>query len=185
MMNLLEEILTVVRDAYLFAAKVHRGQRRPYSNIEYIKYLEFMACIIGRVTEDPELIAATLLHKVLENKKISIEDLVSTFNDYIAQLAYETSYCDEERRGLGRKEYILAKFYDMSVEAVTISLCIILCNLYEIIQINNTNTVYTDRYLGEVRYVLDNINFEFTEEQAQLVENILSAMWFIEVTKNV
>ena len=85
---------SIVDQAIIFASKAHFGQKRKGKEVPYIVHpLEAMA-IVASVTSEPELIAAAVLHDVIEDTKYTYEDLRAKFGKRVADLVEAES--DEE-----------------------------------------------------------------------------------------
>ena len=76
----------MVRKAALFAAKAHEGAVRKGSNIPYITHPMETAVIVSMMTDDKEVIAAALLHDVIEDAGVSEDELREQFGDRVAWL---------------------------------------------------------------------------------------------------
>ncbi len=61
----MEKVLTLVDQAIIFAAKAHAGAVRKGSKVPYIVHPIEAAAIVAGMTDDPEVIAAAVLHDVL------------------------------------------------------------------------------------------------------------------------
>jgi guanosine-3',5'-bis(diphosphate) 3'-pyrophosphohydrolase len=82
---LLEEDVKVIRDAYDYAYKAHEGQFRK-SGEPYIIHPVQVGYILAELQMDAETIAAGLLHDVVEDTEVDLEDLKEKFNEEIAML---------------------------------------------------------------------------------------------------
>src|SRR5215218_1881097 len=71
--------------AFRFAAKAHAGQQRR-SGEEFILHPYAVARICAELHLDDETIAAALLHDVVEDTGISLEEVAEEFGDEVAQL---------------------------------------------------------------------------------------------------
>ena len=92
----------LVDRAILFATKAHEGTVRKGSNVPYIVHpLETMA-IVATSTSDQELMAAALLHDVVEDSGISIDEIRDEFGPRVADLV--DSETDREVEGLSHVE---------------------------------------------------------------------------------
>ena len=76
----------ILTQAITFAAKAHNGQKRKGSGLPYILHPMEAAAIAGTMTEDPEILAAAVLHDVIEDCGVAEEDLRRVFSDRIAKL---------------------------------------------------------------------------------------------------
>ncbi len=75
----------LVERAYRFAEEKHGDQRRA-SGIPYILHPTSVACILAELGMDSESIAASLLHDVVEDTPVTLEEIVKLFGQEIAGL---------------------------------------------------------------------------------------------------
>jgi GTP diphosphokinase / guanosine-3',5'-bis(diphosphate) 3'-diphosphatase len=75
----------VVRRAHEFARKAHEGQRR-FSGEPYITHTIAVATIVAELGLDETSIAAALLHDVVEDTPVPIDQIESEFGTVIAQI---------------------------------------------------------------------------------------------------
>lgn len=71
-----------------FATEAHHGQERKYSGDPYIVHPVAVSRIVSTVSHTPEMMAAALLHDVVEDTPVTIQDLEIEFGDVIANLVY-------------------------------------------------------------------------------------------------
>lgn len=76
----------MVRKAAAFAERAHKGAVRKGTIIPYITHPLEAAVIVASMTEDQELIAAALLHDVIEDAGVSREKLEAEFGRRVANL---------------------------------------------------------------------------------------------------
>jgi RelA/SpoT family (p)ppGpp synthetase len=76
---------SIIERAYHRAEKAHEGQKRK-SGEPYFTHCVAVASILGELKLDAEAVAAGLLHDVIEDTKITYEDLLSEFGTDIAKL---------------------------------------------------------------------------------------------------
>ena len=76
----------IVGKAIVFATKAHAGQKRKGTDIPYITHPLEAAIIVATMTADPNIIAAAVLHDVMEDAKIKKEELTREFNDIVCDL---------------------------------------------------------------------------------------------------
>ena len=76
----------VVDKAILFATNAHKGQKRKMNGIPYILHPLEVGSIIASLTNDEDIIAAGILHDVMEDCNVSKETLIKEFNIRIADL---------------------------------------------------------------------------------------------------
>ncbi len=88
-----KDVQTIVK-AFDFAARKHAGQKRKGSGGQpYVNHLAEVAHLIAQATagDDGELIAAALLHDVVEDQDVTIEELSSEFGPDVASLVREVT----------------------------------------------------------------------------------------------
>jgi (p)ppGpp synthase/HD superfamily hydrolase len=92
-----------LRAAELFACQAHRGQTRKYTGEPYIRHPRAVFDILLWTTTDPEILAAGLLHDVVEDTSFEIEDIEHEFSPRVAQMVWDlTDRSIYEGEGLNR-----------------------------------------------------------------------------------
>lgn len=90
---------TLVDKAILFATRAHQGTERRRKGFPYIIHpLEAMS-IVATITNDPELLAAVVLHDTVEDTSVTLEDLQREFGPRIAHLVAEETDVKEAPDG--------------------------------------------------------------------------------------
>ena len=118
--NIIEKVKTyspnadmgLLRQAYDLAAEVHKGQKR-LSGEPYINHPLETAGILTSLEMDVKSVAAALLHDVIEDGHVSLEQLAQTFGKEIAELVdgvtklkladFEARSPDSEQEGRKRR----------------------------------------------------------------------------------
>lgn len=77
---------TVFDKAIAYAVKQHSGQTRKGTNVPYIIHPMETASIVGTMTDDLEILAAAVLHDVVEDAQVTINELKERFGDRVAKL---------------------------------------------------------------------------------------------------
>ncbi len=113
--------------AVIFAVKAHAGTERRGKGFPYIIHPMEAAEIVSTITSDPELLAAAILHDVVEDTGTTVEDLRAAFGDRIADLVASES--DTFQEGLseaeswhGRKEEGIRRLRTASRDAKIVAL---------------------------------------------------------------
>lgn len=75
----------LINKAYHFAEEQHGNQRRA-SGIPYILHPTSVACILVELGMDTESVAAALLHDVVEDTPVTLEEVTKLFGSEIAEL---------------------------------------------------------------------------------------------------
>ena len=93
---------TVLDKAIGFAARAHAGQVRKGTSTPYILHPLEAAVICATVTDDLEVLAAAVLHDVVEDAGISIDQVEEEFEARVADLVAGES--EDKREGLPAAE---------------------------------------------------------------------------------
>ena len=93
-----EKKLTWLDHAIIFATKAHSGTTRKGTNVPYIVHPIEAAAIVSAMTDDEEVIAAAVLHDVLEDTEATREDLLARFGRRITNLVENES--EDKRKTL-------------------------------------------------------------------------------------
>lgn len=89
--------MELVERAIVFATNVHAGMRRKQSTLPYILHPVEVAAIVGSITSNQDVIAAGILHDVVEDTETPIQEIEKNFGARVAQLvATETE--DKKKR---------------------------------------------------------------------------------------
>jgi GTP pyrophosphokinase len=127
------EDLELVKHAYRFAEMAHRGQKR-LSGDPYITHPIEVACFLADLKLDGVTLASTLVHDVLEDTDITLEDIERQFSSFskktgkkIAQLVDgvsklgEIRYYGEKGEIENFRKMILAMACDMRVVLIRLA----------------------------------------------------------------
>ncbi len=76
----------VFERAVRFALDAHHGMRRRQSSAPYILHPLEAAVIVGTLSDDPELLAAAVLHDTVEDTDVEPEDILIRFGPRVAEL---------------------------------------------------------------------------------------------------
>jgi GTP pyrophosphokinase len=119
-----EELL---RRAYLFSARQHRGQTRQSGEPYLVHPLE-VANILADLNLDPTCVTTGLLHDIVEDTETSVEEIEEYFGPEIAHLVdglTKISRLDhastEERQALNMRKMLLAMVDDVRVVLVKLA----------------------------------------------------------------
>jgi len=131
----MSENISIVVLAADFAAQKHRGQRRkgaadiPYINhpLKVAKYL----CEIGEIN-DPEVLAAAVLHDTIEDTDTEFDDLVERFGQRTAEIVLEVSD-DNNLSKAERKQAQIDHASRLSYEAKLVKLADKIANVEDMI----------------------------------------------------
>ena len=124
-----------------FAAQKHRDQRRKDKDVSpYINHPIFVANIISEISnvEDPVVLAAALLHDIIEDTETTVEELIDNFGKRVCSLVQEVTD-DKTLPKLERKQRQIDHAKEISEGAALIKLGDKISNVTDI-----TNTPPTD-----------------------------------------
>lgn len=117
--------MELVSEALIFAVKAHDGMRRKKSEVPYILHPMEAAVIASTMTDDQNIIAAAILHDVVEDAGVDIEEIEERFGKRVRELV--ASETEDKREGLSpadtwrvRKEETLAVLRNADDVAVPI-----------------------------------------------------------------
>lgn len=99
---LLDETISLLDRAIIFATRAHSGTYRKGTNIPYIVHPIEAAAIVATITDDPDMIAAAVLHDVVEDTDATVDEIRLFFNDHIAKLVEAES--EDKRKNLPPQE---------------------------------------------------------------------------------
>ena len=99
---LLDETISLMDRAIVFATRAHSGTYRKGTSIPYIVHPIEAAAIVSTMSDDPDMIAAAVLHDVVEDTDTTVEEISFFFNSRIAKLVEAES--ENKRKDLPPQE---------------------------------------------------------------------------------
>ena len=113
--------------AIQFAVKAHSGVERRGKGFPYIVHPMEAVAIVASITSDQEMLAAAMLHDVVEDTVYTEEDIRKEFGDRIARLvASETDIVidgkAESESWVERKQYAIDRLAKLDIDAKIVSL---------------------------------------------------------------
>jgi len=90
--------LPLFERAAVFAAMAHHGTTRKGNRIPYLAHPVETAAIVAEMTDDEELIAAAVLHDVVEDTEVTLAEIRMYFGERIA--FYVCGESEDKRRDL-------------------------------------------------------------------------------------
>ena len=139
-----------INRAFWYAVKAHRGQTRKDGVTPFIEHPIEVAEIVGSMTKDSRVIAAALLHDVVEDTPVKVQDLIRVFGVFIADLVADET--ENKRPNLPpeetwemRKKETIVKVASADRNVKIISLADKLSNLRSLKQalLTNGDSVWT------------------------------------------
>ena len=143
--------MNLIARATLFADQAHDGQLRKFSGLPYISHPMEVMQIVRGVCNDDDVLAAAVLHDVIEDCGVTYTDLVLEFNENIAHLVYQvTNAADDEDGDRIVRAYINRKIMaNASADAQTLKLADIISNLSGIDLALECDPAWAKMYLEE------------------------------------
>lgn len=127
-------VLIMRADAFAAGAHGAVGQVRKYTGISYVEHPRAVARIVATVAHTPEMIAAALLHDVVEDTNVTLAMLREEFGDEVADLVFWLT--DQSKPKDGNREVRKAIDRAHSAKAPPTAQTIKLADL-----IDNTSTI--------------------------------------------
>ena len=124
--------MTLTTSAVIFAAQAHDGATRKGSGMPYIVHPMEVAAIAASLTDDEALIAAAVLHDVMEDCGVGYDALCAQFGPRVASLVEaesQTQHADAASSWLPRKRETVEKLARGGREAKLLALSDKLSNM--------------------------------------------------------
>ena len=119
--------MAVIKKAYYLAKSAHCDQRR-VSGVPYILHPTSVACILVEMGMDTDCVVAALLHDVVEDTDIELDEIKKQFGETIAELVdgvtklSKISYSNrEERQAENLRKMLIAMSNDIRVIIVKLA----------------------------------------------------------------
>lgn len=126
--------MNIVDIALQFATEKHEGQFRKVSGEKYINHPIHVAELCRKYKPSSNLnslVTACLLHDVVEDCGVSIEEIRSKFGDLTANLVDELTSDEEQIKVLGKTTYLSLKMVNISSYGLTLKLLDRLSNVMD------------------------------------------------------
>lgn len=169
--------MDVLDKAIIFATNAHSGALRKGTDTPYIVHPLEAACIAATITFDKEIIAAAVLHDVVEDTDYNSEDIIKEFGERVANLVMSDSedkmkHLSPSQTWLTRKQATL-DFLDVSTKEEQI-ICIA-------DKLSNLRAIYRDyKTLGDKLW--DRFNQKDKEKHAWYYRGIAQRLNYIQDT---
>ena len=111
-----------------FAIEAHRGGERRGKGFPYIIHPMEAAAIVATVTNDPEMLAAAILHDTVEDTDVTIEQIEEQFGPRVARLVH-TDTAQKGASWRARREVQIERFRQADRDSQIVALGDKLSNL--------------------------------------------------------
>ncbi len=98
----------LIDSAIDFAVQAHAGQRRKGTDLPYLFHPMEAGAIAARMTDDAEIVAAAVLHDVIEDTPVRLAELEGRFGPRVARLVLAQSE-DKTKSWRERKAHTIAQ----------------------------------------------------------------------------
>ncbi|MBP3958318.1 bifunctional (p)ppGpp synthetase/guanosine-3',5'-bis(diphosphate) 3'-pyrophosphohydrolase [Gemmata sp. G18] len=135
-----------------FATCAHHQQKRKYTGEPYVNHCSSVARIVAEYTSDEAVIAAAILHDVLEDTEVTESELRNVFGERVAALVAEVTDPIVEGNRAVRKQAAREHLARSSPEGATIKLADLIDNTSSIVAHDKG---FARTYLGEKGILLE------------------------------
>ena len=160
----------LVSEAIVFSTMAHDGMRRRKSDAPYILHPMEVCAIVGTMTDDQEVIAASILHDVVEDAGISIEEIGKKFGKRVMELV--ASETENKREDLPPEETWRVR-KEESLEKLRATDDIAVLMLWIGDKLSNVRSIYRD-FLVEGNAIWDNFHQSDISVQAWYYRSIMN-----------
>ena len=146
----------LIQEALMLAIKAHDGQRRKYTGEPYSTHPIGVSKIIETIPDHtPEMVAAALLHDVVEDTYVTLSDVTDQFGSLVAEYVHFCSNVSEQSDGNRkfRKKMDADHFAMGPMESQTIKVADLIHTSESIIP--HDPKFYHKAYKYEKQYLLD------------------------------
>ena len=160
----------LVSEAIVFSTMAHDGMRRRKSDAPYILHPIEVGAIVGTMTDDQEVISASILHDVVEDAGISIEEIGKKFGKRVMELV--ASETENKREDLPPEETWRVR-KEESLEKLRATDDIAVLMLWIGDKLSNVRAIYRD-FLVEGNAIWDKFHQSDISVQAWYYRSIMN-----------
>ncbi len=145
----------LIQEALMLAIKAHDGQRRKYTGEPYSMHPIGVSKIVESVEHTPEMIAAALLHDVVEDTPVTFREIKDQFGSTVAEYVHYCTNVSEKEDGnrAFRKKMDADHFALGPAESQTIKIADLIHNSLTIIP--HDQKFFHKAYKYEKQYMMD------------------------------
>jgi (p)ppGpp synthase/HD superfamily hydrolase len=144
----------LINKAKMLAGKAHEGQFRKYSGMPYIVHPIEVATIVQSVDHTDEMIAAALLHDVVEDTDYSFEDIANEVSPKVSELVKGLTDVSNPQDGNRKVRKAIDKDHlaEQNAEVQTIKLADVISNSQDI---KANDPKFAKVYIEEMKALLE------------------------------
>ena len=154
---------------YEFAKRAHKGVTRKLEGKPYIVHPDRVAQNVLKYTKDRDIIAAALLHDVVEDTSISIKVIELTFNKRVAGFVNELTSDPLGLKKLGKTNYLINKLNSISDEALLVKLLDRKDNLSDL---SSAGKEFQQKYSKSTDQILNSLERKLSPSHKQVISDI-------------
>ena len=121
--------MKLVDKAIEFAMKAHNGQYRKNIKIPYFSHCMEVMKRVSLYTEDEDILSIAICHDLLEDTKITYEELQKHFNDRVARGVKDCTRITGDNASKLEKYVFLESFHSKSLDSILVKISDRLCNV--------------------------------------------------------
>jgi len=142
-----------IKKALTFAKTAHGSQKRKYTGAPYYVHLVEVMKLVKSVTKDEEMLQAALLHDVVEDTPVTLQQVRDEFGDRVAMLVGGLTDVSRPEDGNRKKRKAIdrAKLQKQPADVQTIKYADIISNARDI---SENDPKFAVVYLDEMRQLL-------------------------------
>ena len=162
-------MIDIVSEAIVFSTEAHDGMRRRKSDAPYILHPLEVGVIVGTMTDDQEVIAAGILHDVVEDAGITIDQIGEKFGERVMTLV--ASETENKREDLPPEQtWRIRKEETLAVLRSTDDVAVMIMWLGD--KLSNIRAIYRD-FVVEGKAVWDKFHQTDVNAQAWYYRSVL------------
>ena len=178
--------MNFIEKAHIFAKTAHKDQKRKFTLEPYILHPEHTAQLLWEATSGKATqyeYAAALLHDVVEDTVITIDEIGRYFGAEVMDLVSELTTNEVEKEKEGKDKYLSKSMNKMTNKALNIKLCDRLSN---VISLDNEKvpTKFVNKYYNETLYILNNLDRKLDVIHEQIITKINNMLIFLRMSKS-
>lgn len=145
----------LINGALMLAIKAHGSQRRKYTGEPYVIHPIGVSKIVETVSHTPEMVAAALLHDVVEDTPVTLREIKEQFGPVVAEYVHYATNVSEKNDGnrTFRKKMDADHFAMGPAESQTIKIADLIHNSETIIV--HDQKFFHHAYKHEKKYMLE------------------------------
>ena len=146
--------------ALLFATEKHDGQIRKFNGEPYVNHPIRVANTVNEFTLDEDIIAAALLHDVIEDTNATETEIREKFGDNVANMVLALTSDKEKIKQVGKTKYLLDKMNELSDDELLIKLADRLDNVSDLSKDNEKWSIQYTLQTDMIITMLNNPNIK-------------------------